>query len=66
VQYWFKRENFLTKKTVTWFLMTPVEKKGGFDTDEILETKWISVEQAQKLARYKSDKKILARLNTHA
>jgi 8-oxo-dGTP diphosphatase len=62
VQYWFKRENLLTKKTVTWFLMKPLEKKGGFDTEEILETKWMPFAEALKLARYKSDKKILARL----
>src|SRR5580693_10613141 len=31
IQYWFKREKQLTKKTVTWFLMKPLEKTGTFD-----------------------------------
>ena len=62
VQYWFKHNDQLIKKTVTWYLMKPVQKTGTFDTEEILETKWISFEEAQKLARYKSDKKLLAKL----
>jgi ADP-ribose pyrophosphatase YjhB (NUDIX family) len=62
VQYWFKRENTLTKKTVNWFLMRPLKKTGSFDPDEILETKWIPLAEAKSLARYKSDKKILSKL----
>jgi 8-oxo-dGTP diphosphatase len=63
VQYWFKRDDLLTKKTVTWFLMKPIEKTGAFDADEILETKWVPFDEAVKLAKYKSDKKILAKLS---
>jgi len=62
VQYWFKRGNKLTKKTVNWFLMKPLKKTGDFDAAEILETRWVSMAEAQKLARYKSDKQILAKL----
>jgi 8-oxo-dGTP pyrophosphatase MutT (NUDIX family) len=63
VQYWFRRNGELTKKTVTWFLMTPVEKTGTHDTDEILRTEWVTFEEAKKRAQYKSDKKLLAKLN---
>src|SRR5262245_46288324 len=28
VQYWFKRDGQLVKKTVTWYLMKPLEKTG--------------------------------------
>jgi len=62
IQYWFKRENQLTKKTVTWFLMKPLEKTGTFDTQEILETKWVPLVEAERLTKYKSDKKILIKL----
>ena len=63
VQYWFKRDSSLTKKTVTWFLMKPLEKTGEVDADEILEAQWVSYDEAIKMARYKSDKKILAMLD---
>lgn len=62
VQYWFRRQNAVTKKTVTWFLMKPLEKTGVHDPEEILETQWVTLEDAQKLAKYKSDKKILKKL----
>ncbi len=61
-QYWFKRDDILTKKTVSWYLMKPIKKTGTFDPEEILETKWVPFEEAVKLARYKSDRKILAKL----
>jgi len=62
VQYYFRRDDQLTKKTVTWFLMTPVKKTGTHDIEEILETEWVTMEEAQKRAKYKSDKKLLAKL----
>jgi 8-oxo-dGTP diphosphatase len=66
VQYWFKRDDTLTKKTVNWFLMKPIKKTGEFDPDEILETRWVPIEEALKIAKYKSDKKILAKLTKKA
>jgi 8-oxo-dGTP pyrophosphatase MutT (NUDIX family) len=62
VQYWFKKDNQLIKKTVTWYLMKPIEKTGTHDPDEILETRWVSRDEADKIATYKSDKQILAKL----
>lgn len=63
VQYWFKREEVLTKKTVTWFMMKALEKTGSHDPDEIVATRWVPMKEALSLARYKSDKKILAKLS---
>jgi 8-oxo-dGTP diphosphatase len=62
VQYYFRREDALTKKTVTWFLMKPVKKTGTHDPEEIMETRWIPFEEAKKIVKYKSDKKLLAKL----
>ena len=63
VQYYFQREEKITKKTVAWFLMKPLKKTGVPDPEEILETEWVSTEEAQKRAKYKSDKKILGKLS---
>src|SRR5262249_35105207 len=62
VQYYFRRDDQLTKKTVTWFLMAPIEKTGTHDAEEILETAWVPFEEARRRAQYKSDKKLLAKL----
>lgn len=62
VQYWFKKDNQLIKKNVTWFLMKPLKKTGLPDPDEILDTRWVSLEEAAELVKYKSDKQILSKL----
>jgi 8-oxo-dGTP diphosphatase len=62
VQYYFQRDGVLTKKTVTWFLMKPLQKTGAHDPEEILETEWVSLAEAQNRAQYKSDKKLLVKL----
>jgi ADP-ribose pyrophosphatase YjhB (NUDIX family) len=62
VQYYFQRAGQLTKKTVTWFLMKPLEKTGAPDAEEILETEWVSMDEASRRAKYKSDKTLLAKL----
>ena len=62
VAYWFERDGILTKKSVTWFLMTPVEKTGAHDPEEILEACWVPLADVQARIRYKSDKKILGKL----
>jgi len=61
-QYWFKREGQLVKKTVTWFLMEPLRKTGDPDAEEVLESRWVPMEEAETLAKYKSDKHILSKL----
>ena len=62
VQYYFRRDDQVTKKTVTWFLMKPLAKTGTHDPEEILETRWVPFEEAQALVKYKSDKTILSKL----
>jgi 8-oxo-dGTP pyrophosphatase MutT (NUDIX family) len=62
VQYYFRRDDQVTKKTVTWFLMKPLAKTGTHDPEEILETEWVSMEEARKRVLYKSDKKLLDKL----
>ena len=64
VEYFFKRGEQLIKKSVTWFLMKPLQKSGEFDTEEIMETRWVSFEEAQQLAEYKSDKQLLSKLKS--
>lgn len=62
VQYWFKRGKQLTKKTVTWYLMKPLKQTGKFDPEEILATRWITIPDAAKIVRYRSDKQLLAKM----
>jgi ADP-ribose pyrophosphatase YjhB (NUDIX family) len=62
LQYYFQRNGELTKKTVTWFLMRPLEKTGTPDAEEIMETEWVSREEAVNRAKYKSDKKLLSKI----
>jgi mutator protein MutT len=62
VQYYFQRSGQLTKKTVTWFLMKALEKTGTHDTDEIMETRWVPIDEARTIVEYKSDKKLLEKL----
>ena len=62
VEYFFKRDGHLVKKTVTWFLMKPLRKTGVHDADEIIETRWVSLSEAETLAKYKSDKQLLSKL----
>jgi 8-oxo-dGTP pyrophosphatase MutT (NUDIX family) len=66
VQYWFKRDGQLVKKMVTWFLMKPLKKTGTHDAEEILETRWVPMEEASTIVKYKSDKQILSKLMAKA
>jgi len=63
VQYYFRRGDELTKKTVTWFLMTPIKKTGTHDPEEIMETEWVPMDEARKRVKYKSDKTLLQKLS---
>ncbi len=62
VEYFFQRDGVLIKKSVVWFLMKPLEKTGTHDPKEILETEWVSLAEAKKRAKYKSDITLLAKL----
>lgn len=59
VSYRYTHEKVLFHKTVRWFLMAPIEDVGTFDKEEVLEIKWCSVDQAQALVSYESDKQLL-------
>jgi 8-oxo-dGTP pyrophosphatase MutT (NUDIX family) len=62
VEYFFKRGPQLVKKKVTWFLMKPLKKTGIHDADEVIETRWVPLAEAETLAKYKSDKQLLSKL----
>ncbi len=58
VEYFYKREGQLIKKTVYWFLMKPLEKTGEHD-QEILDTFWKEINEAGNILTYKSDKEMI-------
>lgn len=62
VKYRFQHGGVLIHKTVAWFVMAPEEKTGEADPDEILETLWVSREEARRRAVYPSDKENLNKL----
>lgn len=66
VQYFFRRGKELVRKQVIWFLMEPVKKTGSRDPHEILQTRWASFSEAEKLVSYKSDKLLLEELKAQA
>ena len=61
VQYWFKRDGLLIKKTVTWFLMEPREQSGRPDPQEIMAFDWADPAGARALVSYRSDAELLDR-----
>ena len=63
VQYWFAREGALTKKTVSWYRMKPLRRTGDHDAEEILEARWVPLDEAKKLVKYRSDKQLLRALS---
>lgn len=65
VKYWFKREGELVKKSVKWFLMKPINEVRKYDKEEIIEYKWIDINEAEKILVYPSDKKLIKKLKQH-
>lgn len=61
VTYWFSREGRRVKKTVTWFLMRPVEKVGEHD-HEVDEVVWLTKAEALDRVRYDSDRRLIGAL----
>lgn len=57
-QYWFQREGRRVKKTVRWFLMTPVQQIGQHDA-EVEEVAWVPVREAMVRLTYDSDRELL-------
>ena len=58
VTYWFQRDGQRIKKTVSWFLMYPLEKVGDHD-HEVDEVAWAEREEALRRLRYDSDRRLL-------
>jgi 8-oxo-dGTP pyrophosphatase MutT (NUDIX family) len=58
VTYWFQRDGTRIRKTVSWFLMRPIEKEGEHD-HEVDEVAWADREEALKRLRYDSDRRLL-------
>jgi 8-oxo-dGTP pyrophosphatase MutT (NUDIX family) len=58
VTYWFQREGQRVRKTVRWFLMSPLEKVGEHD-HEVDEVRWVRPDEAATLLRYDSDHRLL-------
>lgn len=62
VRYRFKRKGKKIRKTVVWYLMTPLKKTGSRDPEEVRKVAWRSLESAAKTVVYDSDKKLLKKL----
>jgi tRNA nucleotidyltransferase (CCA-adding enzyme) len=62
MSYKYLHNDVLYNKTVRWFLMTPVEDVGSFDVEEVLEIRWVSLEEATALVSYDSDKELLKQI----
>ena len=61
-QYSYTHKNVKVNKTVRWFLMKPVKQVGSFQVEEILEIRWVDLDEAKKMIGYESDIKLLKRL----
>ena len=62
--YFFRdKDGKLVKKTVYWFLMEPIEETEIKTPEEVIEVKWVELEDAKKLVQYDSDKRIIQSLN---
>lgn len=61
-RYQFYRGTKLVNKVVTWYTMSPQEKTGEKDTEEVCKVRWVSLEKAKELVKYPSDKKLLTKL----
>lgn len=59
VHYNYIHEQVTYEKTVRWYMMTPLEKTREFDTEEVLECRWATPEEARSLVTYGSDKELL-------
>jgi len=58
VEYFFRKEGELIKKSVKWFLMEPIKRMEEPDW-EVSEITWIKYDEAKELLTYKSDRKLI-------
>ncbi len=66
VQYFFKKNEETIRKQVVWFLMEPLKKTGSSDPNEILDSRWASFAETEKLVQYPSDKMLLKELQARS
>ncbi|HEV8642969.1 MAG TPA: NUDIX domain-containing protein [Methylomirabilota bacterium] len=62
VTYWFQRRGQRVKKTVSWFLMRPLDKVSDHD-HEVDEVAWAEPSEALASLSYDSDRKLVASLS---
>lgn len=65
VRYAYTHKGFFIKKTVRWFLMTPLRKTNHFDEDEIIRCRWMSPRGAGQKMIYPSDRALLAKFGKY-
>lgn len=58
VQYWYKWEDDLRKKTVYYFVMEYISEDRKKKDDEMENVEWVPVEEVEKRLTYPSDKKV--------
>lgn len=61
VNYFYKRQGKLIKKTVYWYIMEPIEKVREHDY-EVTAVLWKDLNEAQRLLSYKSDVGLLKKV----
>src|SRR5262245_37914458 len=54
-QYSYTHKNIKVNKTVRWFLMRPIQQTGTAHPEEIVEARWVDLDQAKKMIIYESD-----------
>ncbi len=58
VQYWYKWEDDLRKKTVYYFVMEYISEDRKKKDEEMENVEWVPVEEVEKRLTYPSDKKV--------
>lgn len=58
VQYWYKWEDELRKKTVYYFIMEYISEDREKKDNEMENVEWLPVEEVEKRLTYPSDKKV--------
>src|SRR5690348_10457275 len=63
-QYMFRKQNYLIKKTVYYFLMKYISGELTVQSTEIREAKWVTKEEAEKIITYEGDKEAFKTLSS--
>ena len=58
VQYWYKWEDDLRKKTVYYFIMEYISEDINNKDDEMENVEWLPIDEVEKRLTYPSDKKV--------